>query len=85
MTAEMTTEEMYKIIKKQNGEKFAKILRQNVLLDTPNLKHILEYAGTNPEDAINLIPVLREIQKKSKEISEEIKLYQTPRDPLWIY
>lgn len=82
MAAEMTTEEMYKIIKKQNGEKFARILRENVLLDIPNLKHILEFAGTNIEDAENLVPILREIQKKSKEIAEEIKLYQTPRDPL---
>lgn len=70
MVVEVNTEEMYKIIKKQNGENFAKILRQNVLLDIPNLKHILEFAGTDVEDAKNLIPVLREIRKKSQKITE---------------
>ena len=81
MSAEITTEEMYKIIKKQNGEKFAKILRQNVLLDTPNLKHILEFAGVDAEDAKNLIPVLREINIKSKE-KPETNQEQEFRDPL---
>ena len=65
MITEINTEEMYKQIKKQNGEQFARVLRQNVLLDIPNLKHILEFAGTDSADAENLVPVLKEIREKN--------------------
>ena len=78
MVAEINTEEMYKIIKKQNGEAFAKVLRANVLLDVPNLKHILEYAGKDPQDAQNLIPVLREI----KEVSQKLEIIKTEKSPI---
>lgn len=75
----MNTDEMFKVIKKQNGESFAKVLRTAVLLDTPNLKHILEYAGKNPDDAKKLIPVLREIRKKSQ---TKVQTIQETRDPI---
>ena len=65
--SEIDTTQVYKQLKKQNGEEFAKILRENALLNTPNLKHILEFAGKNPEDAKLLVPVLREIRDISKE------------------
>ena len=77
--ASINTDEVFKIIKKQNGESFAKVLRTAVLLDTPNLKHILEYAGKNPDDARSLIPVLSEIRAKSQE-APQIK-YEI-RDPI---
>lgn len=70
---------MFKVIKKQNGESFAKVLRTAVLLDTPNLKHILEYAGKNPADARNLVPVLSEIRAKSQAPIQKI---QETRDPI---
>ena len=78
--SEINTEEMYKIIKKQNGEEFAKILRENILLDIPNLKHILEYAGKNPADALRLVPILREIKISSQGTKETIK--QETKDPI---
>ena len=78
MNEKIDTEEMFEKIKKQNGEEFAKVLRANVLLDIPNLKHILEFAGSNPKDAENLVSVLKEIREKSRkprdaEQKEEIK------------
>ena len=74
MVNEINTEETYKAIKKQNGEEFAKVLRANVLLGIPNLKHILEYAGKSAEDANGLIPILREIRDTSSKpvIKQEV-------------
>ena len=81
MVTEINTEEMYKQIKKQNGEQFARVLRQNVLLDIPNLKHILEFAGTEPTDAENLVPVLKEIRKKSGKV-DKTKQEEEIKDPI---
>jgi len=41
----------YDIVKHQNGEKFARALRDNNLLDIPNIADIVKYAGrdSNPE------------------------------------
>ena len=60
-------------IKRQNGEAFAKVLRANVLLDIPNLQHILEFAGRNIEDAMNLVMVLREIRYKVNKPVEPVR------------
>ena len=73
------TEKVYKSIKKQNGEAFAKVLRENVLLDIPNLKHILEFAGNNPKDAGNLIGILRELRSKSGKTTQPL---ESQKDPL---
>ena len=81
MVVEINTEEMYKQIKKQNGEQFARVLRQNVLLDIPNLKHILEFAGTEPKDAENLVPVLKEIRKESGK-ADKTKQEEEIKDPI---
>jgi len=81
MVTEVNTEEMYKIIKRQNGESFAKVLRQNVLLDIPNLKHILEFAGTDPTDAEKLVPVVKKIREKSGK-AKEIKQEEDIKDPI---
>ena len=43
---EINTEQVFKQIKKQNGEAVAQALFDGVLLDIPNIKHILEFAGS---------------------------------------
>lgn len=57
---EIDTDKIYKQLKKQNGEGVAKIIRDAVLLDVPNIVHILEFAGNNPDNAQKLVPVLNQ-------------------------
>ena len=81
MGTNINTDEMFRKIKNQNGEGFAKKLRDHVLLDVPNLEHVLEYAGKNPDDAENLVDILTEIRdtsKKSKKTENKEKI----KDPL---
>jgi len=66
---EIDTDAVYKKIKKQNGEAVAKVMREAVLLDVPDIVHILEFAGNNPDDARALIPFIRE-RYKAKTKSE---------------
>ena len=66
---EIDTNAVYKQLKKQNGEGVAKVIREAVLLDVPNIVHILEFAGNNPDEARALIPFIRE-RYKAKTISE---------------
>ena len=61
--SEINTDTVFKQIKKQNGEGVAKVIREAVLLDVPNIVHILEFAGNNPEEIKQLVPVIREIYK----------------------
>jgi len=77
MNTEINTEETYKQIKKQNGEAVAKVLRSEILLDIPNLVHILEFAGNDPEKIKKLAPVIREIYK-----TQNTPEYQTNKKPL---
>ena len=77
MMSEINVEDMYKKIKKQNGEAVAKVLRSEVLLDIPNLCHILEFAGNDPEKIKALAPVIREIYK-----TQNTSEYQTNKNPL---
>ena len=74
---EIDTELAFKQIKKQNGEAVAKVLRSEILLDIPNLAHILEFAGNNPDKIKALAPVIREVYK-NKNTPE----YQTDKTPL---
>ncbi len=74
---EIDTGLAFKQIKKQNGEAVAKVLRSEVLLDIPNLAHILEFAGNNPYKIKALAPVIREIYK-NKNTAE----YHTDKSPL---
>ncbi len=74
---QIDTEQTFKQIKKQNGEAVAKVLRSEVLLDIPNLPHILEFAGNDPENIKNLFPVIREIYK-----TQNTPEYQTNKTPL---
>ncbi|MFQ6777857.1 MAG: hypothetical protein ACLRFI_00980, partial [Alphaproteobacteria bacterium] len=74
---EVDTDVMFKIIKKQNGEAVAKVLRDNILLDIPNLAHILEFAGNDPEKIEALVPAIREVYKK-----QQASVYKTDKDPI---
>ena len=57
--AEVNTDEVYKKLKKQNGEGVAKVIRAAVLLDVPNIVHVLEFAGNNPDEVKKLVPAIR--------------------------
>ncbi len=74
---EIDTDKVYKQLKKQNGEAAARIIRDAVLLDVPNIVHILEFAGNNPDEIQQLVPIIREIYKTQKQ-SE----FQTDKGPL---
>ena len=75
--AQINTDAVYKKIKKQNGEGVAKVIREAVLLDVPNIVHILEFAGNNPNEVQKLVPIIREIYK-----TQEKSEYKTDKNPL---
>ena len=84
MVAEIDEEQIFKQIKKQNGEKFAQVIRGDrdhggSLLGIPNIVHILEFAGHDENDARQIRNVLREKYLADK--SSELKYYTT-KDPL---
>ena len=62
----IASNKIYKKIKKQNGENFAKALRNhhNGLLEIPNIDEILRYAG---RDAAPLLPYLSSLLIANKE------------------
>ena len=49
---------VYDIIKKQNGEGFARVLRDKSLLDIPDIVDIVKYAGYTAQDAEKIFPYL---------------------------
>ena len=61
---------MYDIIKKQNGEHFAKAIRcyDNGIFDIPNLDRIVKYAGRDAEPVMKYLISLKniEITRQSK-------------------
>jgi hypothetical protein len=69
---EIDTGLVFKQIKKQNGEAVAEVLRSEVLLDIPNLAHILEFAGNNPDKIKALVPVIREIYKNKNRYNHTV-------------
>ena len=71
------TNAVYKQLKKQNGEAVARVIRDAVLLDVPTIVHVLEYAGRDPEEVRELIPIIREIYKQTKQSD-----YHTDKTPL---
>lgn len=75
--SEIDTTQVYKQLKKQNGEAFARVIRDAVLLDIPNIVHVLEFAGNNPDEAQKLVPVIRELFKTHK-----ANKYHTTKNPL---
>jgi len=74
---EIDTNAVYKKLKKQNGEGVAHVMRSAVLLDVPNIVHILEFAGNNPDEVKQLVPVIREIYKTQQESP-----YHTDKNPM---
>ena len=64
---------MFDIIKKQNGEKFAKAIRSydSGIFDIPNLDHIVRYAGREAEPIMNYLVSLKDIQIKSQETHKD--------------
>ena len=78
--AEVDTDAVYKKIKKQNGEGVAKVIREAVLLDVPNIVHVLEFVGDNPDDARALIPYIRECYKPK--VKSEIFVDKNPLELL---
>ncbi|MBQ1997211.1 MAG: hypothetical protein II238_02060, partial [Alphaproteobacteria bacterium] len=55
---------MYDIIKKQNGERFAKAIRNydNGIFDIPNIDKIVKYAGRDAEPIVNYLVSLKQIK-----------------------
>lgn len=55
---------MYEIIKKQNGEHFAKAIRNydNGIFDIPNIDKIVKYAGRDAEPIMNYLISLKQIK-----------------------
>lgn len=55
---------IYDLIKKQNGESFAKTIRNydNGIFDIPDIVNIVKYAGNNAEPIINFLISLKNIQ-----------------------
>lgn len=75
-------EKVFKKLKKQNGEKFAQVIRGDMDHDgdlrfVPNIVHILEFAGHDPNDARMLRPIIDEIYN-----GHEASQYHTDKDPL---
>ncbi|MBR4624978.1 MAG: hypothetical protein IKO56_05525, partial [Alphaproteobacteria bacterium] len=82
MALEIATKEIFKQIKKQNGEKFAQVIRgdrhhDGGLLDIPNIVHILEFAGYDENNAKLLYPIIKEMYKTT-----EKNEYHSDKDPL---
>ena len=73
----VNTDEVYKQLKKQNGEEFARVIRGAALLGIPNIVHVLEFAGRNPQDAQQLVPIIWEIYKEHPKV-----LHPSDKSPL---
>ena len=55
---------MYQVIKRQNGEAFAKKIRKfdSGIFEIENLPDILKYAGRNPEPLLEYLESLKKVQ-----------------------
>ena len=55
---------MYEIIKKQNGERFARAIRDcdNGIFDVPNIDKIVKYAGRDAEPILQYLASLKNIK-----------------------
>lgn len=68
---------VYQQIKKQNGEGVARVIRNSLLLNIPDIVHVLKFAGNNPAEVQKIVPLVREMYSKCTE-SE----YDTDKSPL---
>ena len=59
---------VYDIIKGQNGEHFARAVRDNGLLDIPNLPAVVKYAGRDAEPILNYLESLKDIKIKDQPV-----------------
>jgi len=80
--AEINVDEVFNKLKKRHGEKFARVIRGDMdhngnLCEVPNIVHILEFAGRNPDDAHMLRPIIDKIYNQHEE-----SVYDTDKDPL---
>jgi hypothetical protein len=73
------SEAVYKKLKRQNGEAFARTIRDhhNGLLEIPDLPRILRYAGNSAEDAKGLLPYLMSLIAPEEDPAPPPE----PRDP----
>ena len=74
---EINTDEIKRQLKKHHGERVMHVIERNHLLAVPNILHILEFVGDNPDDVYSLIPVLKEIYLTPVESN-----YVTDQDPI---
>lgn len=60
-------EDVFKQIKKQNGEKFAQYLRSyhNGIFEIKNVVELLKYAGHDADAAEDIAPYLKALQQAS--------------------
>lgn len=71
----------YSLIKKNNGEHFARALRDANVLDMPDIIEFVEYAGRDADD--NLIHYLKTLKQEIQEVQQNaIKKYFTPGEEL---
>ena len=82
MVTKIDTDQVFKDIKKQNGEKVAQVIRgdrdhDGSLLGIPNILHILEFAGHDETEIRQIREVLKDMYLSHKE-SE----YYTQKSPL---
>lgn len=72
--------DVFKIIKRQNGEKFAKVLRDyhNGIFEINNIENIVKFAGRTPEDAEAICQYLVELviagEKQPKKVEDPFYL-----------
>lgn len=67
---------VYDVIKKQNGEHFAKAIRNydNGIFDIPDIVNIVKYAGTEAEPIMNYLVSLKNIQIEETEYEDPFVL-----------
>jgi hypothetical protein len=76
------SDKIYKKLKRQNGEAFARTVRDhhNGLLEISNLLHIVRYAGDSAQDAEDILPYLMSVLTAQIE-NKDTTPPSTPRDP----
>lgn len=75
--AKFDTDKIFDKIKNQNGEDVAKLIRKNVLLGTPNIAHILKFAGRNKILIEMIIPLIKEMCETNPD-----SRYDTDENPI---
>jgi hypothetical protein len=74
---EPDTQTLFNNVKKKRGETFARLLYTEQILDVPNILHILEFSGNNPNEIKTLAKIIRSRYKNKDE-----PVYHTDKKPL---